>query len=85
MKECACGSVLRSTEFKRHSKRGVEHKAVFVVAACVHCRRFCVDEGSRPAFYVEHRSCPTGLANNRHFLAAFKAMKGTVPPVSELK
>ena len=74
-KLCECGSVLRSCEFKRHTRKGEGHKMVFEVAGCVPCLRFCNTMEERTVFYAEHSACPTGKANDAVFVKAVKEQR----------
>lgn len=83
-KVCVCENILRSSEFKRHMKKGQGHGAVYQVAGCVTCRQFCEEESKRVEFYERHRKCDTGKSSDKTFQDALREYRKRPVLVSDL-
>ena len=72
MKECICGSVVKSGQWKHHKAGNGVHQTMRVIAGCVSCRQFST-KADRTGFYAMHKECKSGKTNDSAFVKAYKA------------
>ena len=75
--KCACGRVVRGSEFKKHVSNYTntadadKHSSVKRVTCCVNCGEFLRTRDNFASFRDRHMNCPTGKVNSPTFLRLF--------------